>query len=292
MGNSCAQECCDPAKEKVGEEALNLDSEHTSAYPVVKPTRQGDLPRLIGSRQALIQEESAKPSQASLFSGKPSPREDLPPEPALASSASKLASSTSKLSISMTSSPEGGNMESSTQCSVAEHTDGCKEHELQSSEPELERAPERIDSLHSCVRSAGPSVEASEDQPQPKSVGEEAVGTFIGVIEIDTECEAGSNTVAVPEIAPSVELAFEISGESKHVFLHRRPLGAEFSKAMLGGPTKVRKVQPNSYASELGIKPGWVIKRVGTEDVGKKSLAHVQTALKNALMALPVQPES
>jgi NifB/MoaA-like Fe-S oxidoreductase len=57
---------------------------------------------------------------------------------------------------------------------------------------------------------------------------------------------------------------------------------------MMGGPTKIKKVHPNSHAVELGMEKGWILKSVGTEDVSKKSLQCAQNALKNATVALPM----
>jgi hypothetical protein len=107
---------------------------------------------------------------------------------------------------------------------------------------------------------------------------------------MELKSDSTSYVMADQATGPSVELVFEANGEMKRVILHRKPLGAEFSKGVMGGPTKVRKVHPKSYATELGIKPGWMIKCVGTEDVSKKSLAQAQTTLNNALIVLPVLP--
>lgn len=110
-----------------------------------------------------------------------------------------------------------------------------------------------------------------------------------GTVMIEPVLEARSNALVettTQSNAPTLELVFDASGQTRQLILQRRPLGAEFGKSLLG-PVKVRKVNPNSYASELGLQAGWVLKCIGSEDVSKKSLAYTQTVLKNGLMALP-----
>jgi hypothetical protein len=87
-------------------------------------------------------------------------------------------------------------------------------------------------------------------------------------------------------LKPTVRLIFECNGDERPVVLRRRPLGVDFNKS-IGGPTVIRSVHPHSYAAELGLEPGWIIKFVDTEDVSKKTIQHIQTSVKNALMTLP-----
>jgi len=136
-------------------------------------------------------------------------------------------------------------------------------------------------------KSSEPSLEVGAKSDRPACLDSE------GTVMIEPVLEVCSNPVVetVVELspqtnAPALELVFDASGQTRHLVLQRRPLGAEFGKSLLG-PVKVRKVHPNSYAAKLGLQSGWVIKSIGSEDVSKKSLAHTQTVLKNGLMALP-----
>jgi hypothetical protein len=293
MGNSCAQDCSILSKEKAGEEALDLDSEHASTYPVVNSARQDDLPRLFGSKQALNQEKNAKPSRASLSSGKASPREDLPviQEPA-------PGSCISKSSFGVMALPDDGSIAPFSLRSAAEPSDSHRELQAEPPcEPVSELVPGGAEIVQSGTDSADTDVEALKDGARPEPLKEAEVLPERETSP-DTELkpaaelksDSTSYVMADQAIGPSVELVFEANGEMKRVILHRKPLGAEFSKGVMGGPTKVRKVHPKSYATELGIKPGWMIKCVGTEDVSKKSLAQAQTTLNNALIVLPVLP--
>jgi hypothetical protein len=83
-----------------------------------------------------------------------------------------------------------------------------------------------------------------------------------------------------------LELVFAVAGSEKRIHLHRRPLGAEFAKRSKG-PTKIETIRPQSYAAELGMEVGWIIKRIGGEDVTKKSFDQTQSALRNAIAVLP-----
>jgi len=136
-------------------------------------------------------------------------------------------------------------------------------------------------------KSSEPSVEVGPKPDSPACLDSE------GTVMIEPVLEVCSNPVieTVIEVAPqtnapALELVFDASGQTRHLVLQRRPLGAEFFKSLLG-PVKVRKVHPNSYAAELGLQPGWVIKSVGSEHVSNESLAHTQIVLNNGLMALP-----
>merc|ERR1719498_23470 len=88
--------------------------------------------------------------------------------------------------------------------------------------------------------------------------------------------------------APFVEMVFDVDGEEKTVQIFRRPLGAEFSKRSLR-PTKVSKVDHQSYAWHLGMEVGWVVKSVDGEDATTKSFRQTQETIKNALLSLPLR---
>jgi len=88
------------------------------------------------------------------------------------------------------------------------------------------------------------------------------------------------------EKAPFLEIVFEVNGTSKALNLHRRPFGAEFTKRR-SCPTTITKVHPESYASELGVEPGWIVKCVAGEDVSNRTFEHTQKAITTGLMVLP-----
>merc|ERR1719476_307559 len=85
----------------------------------------------------------------------------------------------------------------------------------------------------------------------------------------------------------SVEVVFGLSGSDKRVHICRRPLGAEFSKR-ISGPIKISKIHRSSYAQELGLQEGWVLKAIGGQDVSKMTFEATQSTLQNALLFLPV----
>jgi hypothetical protein len=87
----------------------------------------------------------------------------------------------------------------------------------------------------------------------------------------------------------TLELTFDVDGKVRRVLLDRRPLGAEYAKQGLSGPTKISKIQPKSYASELGMQPGWIIKSVGSEDVSKKTHKQRLDAIQKGLSTLPMR---
>jgi hypothetical protein len=93
---------------------------------------------------------------------------------------------------------------------------------------------------------------------------------------------------AVPEDTVFLEMVFEADGQDNTVRLFRRPLGAEFEKKR-NSPTKIAKVKANSYASELGVKRGWIVKYVGYEDVTQMTFQDAQDTITKALATLPTQ---
>jgi hypothetical protein len=81
--------------------------------------------------------------------------------------------------------------------------------------------------------------------------------------------------------SPSLALVFEVDGKSRSVLMERRPLGAEIGETK-NGITQITKVHPKSYALELGITPGWILKAIGSQDVSNKASEETLDALKNA----------
>lgn len=86
-----------------------------------------------------------------------------------------------------------------------------------------------------------------------------------------------------------VEIVFDAQGDEKTVRIFKRPLGAEFNKKRAGG-TKIFKITPESYASELGLEIGWGIKSIDGEIVSNKTFKETQDTLIKGLKTLPEQP--
>jgi hypothetical protein len=93
---------------------------------------------------------------------------------------------------------------------------------------------------------------------------------------------------AEPEISPSVKVTFEVDGVERHLILRKRPLGAEFQTSF--GILRVSKVLTKSYAWELGIQEGWIIKSVDNADVSDMKSQEAQKTIKSSLMVLPIAP--
>jgi hypothetical protein len=92
-------------------------------------------------------------------------------------------------------------------------------------------------------------------------------------------------------IAPFLEIVFEVDGEDtglSSIRIARRPLGAEFSKHS-SGSAMVKKVQAQSYASELGLQAGWIVKSVDGYDMSVNSFKQVQDIIQSSVSRLPVQ---
>jgi len=77
-----------------------------------------------------------------------------------------------------------------------------------------------------------------------------------------------------------------IHGEGRRLLLKRRPLGVTFTQQG-SGALIVSAVFPNSYAAELGMRPGWSVKTVGREDVRTKTCEEAQRAIQTGMMSLP-----
>jgi len=91
------------------------------------------------------------------------------------------------------------------------------------------------------------------------------------------------------EAIPCLELVFDVEGQVKTVEFYKQPLGAEFSKRCSGldQPVTVTKVRPASYASEVGLEVGWVLKAINGEATYGKKLDEVQTLIKKQVQSLP-----
>jgi hypothetical protein len=87
---------------------------------------------------------------------------------------------------------------------------------------------------------------------------------------------------------PVCEIVFEVDGKDTAVKIYQRPLGAEFSKHS-SGSAMVRKVQAQSYAFEIGLKAGWIVRGVDGEDMSVNSFQHVQDCIKGGMSRLPQQ---
>lgn len=127
------------------------------------------------------------------------------------------------------------------------------------------------------VTTSGEVPQVMPAAPEKETLGEpakERVFTKARTIALDAEH------------APFVEMVFDAEGEEKTVRIFKRPLGAEFSKRSLR-PTKVSKVDYQSYAWNLGIEVGWVLKSVDGEDVIAKSFRQAQDMIRSSLLTLP-----
>jgi hypothetical protein len=96
--------------------------------------------------------------------------------------------------------------------------------------------------------------------------------------------------VVLPPVtpAPCLEMVLSANGEDKVLVLHQRPFGAEFGKRG-NGPTRIKRVHPNSYASDLGVQADWIVKSVGGVTVTKWTFEETQGAITKGLMTLPTQ---
>jgi|EP00427_Karlodinium_veneficum_P022226 hypothetical protein len=258
MGNSCAQDCASLNYNRSNEATFDMNGEHTCPdYQKVSvlqsQTSPSNLPRLgLGTQ-----------SQEFLFKNRvPSSTMQEPDFPKLTSGTEEptlspidlpLVGTASKESIQKTSGPDVAISEESSQ--PGRVTDDSGDYDL-----------------------ASASLEIGKEMVQDSPIVEQVVETLAQELDV---------AVAALPIRPSLELVFEVNGEDRFVHLHRRPLGAEFTKRFRGR-TKIDKIRPHSYASELGMEVGWSIKSIGGEDVSKKSFAEAQACLKNGMMALPV----
>jgi hypothetical protein len=322
MGNVCAPDCMDGSmhKERVAEATFDLDSEHVSTYPSVKRSSQSDLPRLFGSKQSIdkasLTTQSARNSRVSkdLFSQPPvSVREPVDAEaqrtpvnesplqaddfigswsyilPEGESALYRIAWEGDELIFYEETAQHRGVLTQKGEWFMAALED--------TSDGEVQGYIQLSMHISGGLLS---NCRPQEDAPWGRDIVGQRATQHTDVIS-ESEVEATEEPVAEPpreairksvmELQidrPSLELSFEVKGEIKRVVMHRRPLGAEFAKGMMGGPTKIKKVHPNSHAVELGMEKGWILKSVGTEDVSKKSLQCAQNALKNATVALPM----
>lgn len=91
----------------------------------------------------------------------------------------------------------------------------------------------------------------------------------------------------LPGIVEGVEVTFEIPGQAswKPVRLRRRPVGFSFQQGTT--PIRVESVFPNGHAEELGIREGWVIRRINGVPMEGKDYATKSQFLAGKLSLLP-----
>jgi len=87
-----------------------------------------------------------------------------------------------------------------------------------------------------------------------------------------------------------LDMVFEFGGKERHVKICHRPFGVEFGKTPFGY-AGVAKVQPHSYAEQLGVEVGWIVKSVDGEDVGNKDFYQVQRCVQICVIRLPEEPQ-
>jgi hypothetical protein len=258
MGNTCAQDCASLNYNRSNEATFDMNGEHTCPdYQKVSvlqsQTSPGDLPRLgLGTQSQEFLFKSRVPSSTMQEPDILKVTSDTE-EPMLSPIDLPLSGIANKDTLQKTSAPDVTISEESAQ--PGQVTDDSGDYDLGSASLEIEK-------------------ELVQDSP---------------IVEQVVEPLAQEPVVALAAlpIRPSLELVFEVNGEDRIVHLHRRPLGAEFTKRFRGR-TKIGKIRPHSYASELGMEVGWIIKSIGGEDLSKKSFAEAQACLKNGMMALPV----
>jgi hypothetical protein len=90
--------------------------------------------------------------------------------------------------------------------------------------------------------------------------------------------------VPVREFEPSLKLDFETPTGMRTVWAKRKPLGMVFEKV---APIKVNQERPESHALELGIKEGWILKKVNDTDISVMLFAQQDTILKENMAKLP-----
>jgi hypothetical protein len=91
-----------------------------------------------------------------------------------------------------------------------------------------------------------------------------------------------------PPVAKPLEILFvDEDGFHRKVVATRQPLGATFTRGSEGEMIKTRRVTRYSHADELGIKEGWLVRKVDGEDVASKDFEDVQAILKKRMAHLP-----
>lgn len=85
----------------------------------------------------------------------------------------------------------------------------------------------------------------------------------------------------------SIDLVFQRNcGTPETVTVFSQPVGATFCKSA-SGATQVKSVRPDGQACACGIQEGWIIKRIGRDDVSEKNLDAIHNALVDRLSLLP-----
>jgi hypothetical protein len=270
MGNTCAQDCVALNYNRSTEATFDMNAEHTvPQYEKVKvltsQANASDLPRLgLGAQ-----------SQESLPKRRPSASEDRPAE------AIKVTFGVEEQCFPMVDFPTQPTFPVD-HIPSKESVQPTRDDLAHSVQGEKTEDKEKVrDTPLVMEQQVEPVVQASEPKVEP-SIEEPPVEATspIEATSLENEAHGNSNSLAL-------ELVVDANGEKKIIQLHRRPLGAEFKKRMKG-LTKIDKIRPHSYASELGMKVGWGIQSIGGEDVSERSYAEVQAALKNGMMVLPM----
>jgi len=137
-----------------------------------------------------------------------------------------------------------------------------------------------------------PEASTKGDRKKKLSSHEDDPNVIVPTQQVEPMPEPESAAALVPEpesASPFVEIVFAANGDERMVHIFKRPLGAEFSKRR-SGPTKVSYVDPQSYAEELGLEVGWVIRSIAGVDMSGKTFQETQAAIRDGLMALPADP--
>jgi hypothetical protein len=248
-----------------------LDSEHVSSYPVnvtKKEQAPSDYPRIGLKPQqdhpdhGLKQDEDMQMSQSYQVGGE-APREDLPSDPHAGRSATGASAG------------QGDALAAQQQELAMLRQQAAQQQELLMLRQQLAAVtPPQQEEISQPI-----NQEATETAATPmgkgKGKGKPAV----------------TGHTAVSEDLACLEMVFEVGGQDNTVRLFRRPLGAEFAKKGKG-PTKIDRINGKSYASELGLQKGWIVKSVAGEDVTKMTFQQAQDAIVKGLLTLPTQTHS
>jgi hypothetical protein len=268
MGNQCAQTCCHESR---GTEAqYDLDSEHVPSYSAYKKEQYlSDYPR-IGLKpqqdhvdQGIKQEDADESNQIQLGVTAPA-HEDIHGQSmtgALARQEELLSAQQQELQFLQ--------------------QQAAQQQELLLLRQQLAAAT--LAQQEQIVQPVNQNPTEAAVPPAEKGKGKGKGKQF--------QKDVPTGETAVPEDVPCLEMVFEVDGQDNTVRLFRRPLGADFAKKGKA-LTKIDRVKRKSYASELGLKKGWIVKSVAQADVTKMTFEEAQDAILKGLLTLPTQTSS
>lgn len=96
--------------------------------------------------------------------------------------------------------------------------------------------------------------------------------------------EAKDPAPEATKVDSGVPITFDAGGSSQIVLVTAKPLGMIFSKV---APITVMSLRQGSHAEQLGVQAGWVMKKVGTEDVSGMTVEAAADIVQRACKDLP-----